>query len=245
MFIAVARISACIVERCEVLNVIIHLPPEFMKKTILLLSLGFCSLAHAATVTYSQNFGPLSIGSPSFIVSVPQFDPSLGTLTNVTLTLDGQTAGSTLVFDNEANVGGSVGLQVGTTITATSSFLSALVATPAQSTSGFVGPDDDGTPDYLGADSLTLAGGSGSDTDFNSSNVPAVLALVSGLGTINVDITNSIFTNVSTAGIFGPTDVTPGTFSGTVSVTYDYVPEPSTALLGGLGLLGLLRRRRN
>jgi len=30
----------------------------------------------------------------------------------------------------------------------------------------------------------------------------------------------------------------------TIIVTYSYIPEPSTALLGGLGLLALLRRRR-
>jgi hypothetical protein len=218
-----------------------------MKKTLLVLAFaGVGPLANAATVSFFQNFGPTSIGSPLFSVTLPKFNPALGTLTKVTLTLDGQTSGSTLEFDNEAGVGGTVGLQVGTTITATSAFLSALVATPAQSTSGSVIGDDDGAPDFVGADALVLTGGSGSDSDFNSSTSAPVLASVTGPGTINVDLSNSIFTSTNTSGIFGPSIPTAGNFSGTVTVEYEYnlVPEPSSALLGGLGLLALMRRRR-
>jgi PEP-CTERM motif len=217
-----------------------------MKKFLIPVLLGSAACADAATVSFFQNFGPTSIGSPLFSVTLPKFNPALGTLTKVTLTLDGQTSGSTLEFDNEAGVGGTVGLQIGTTITANSSFLSALVATPAQSTSGSVVADDDGAPDYLGGDALVLTGGSGSDSDFNSSTSAPVLASVTGPGTINVDLTNSIFTSTTTSGIFGPSIPNAGSFSGTVTVEYEYnlVPEPSSALLGALGLLALMRRRR-
>lgn len=51
--------------------------------------------------------------------------------------------------------------------------------------------------------------------------------------------------NIGTASVNGSTIATTGTsrFS-TFSVSADAIPEPSAALLGGLGLLALLRRRR-
>ena len=51
---------------------------------------------------------------------------------------------------------------------------------------------------------------------------------------------------LSTTGGFGPIQQTPGQTQGTVTVTYDFVPipEPSTALLLGLGLLGFAARAR-
>ena len=83
-----------------------------MKKFLLVLAFaGVARCANAATVSFFQNFGPTSIGSPLFSVTLPKFNPALGTLTKVTLTLDGQTSGSTLEFDNEAGVGGTVGLR--------------------------------------------------------------------------------------------------------------------------------------
>ena len=37
---------------------------------------------------------------------------------------------------------------------------------------------------------------------------------------------------------------TPALVTGDVTITYNFVPEPGAALLGGLGFLALLRRRR-
>lgn len=51
---------------------------------------------------------------------------------------------------------------------------------------------------------------------------------------------------LSTTGGFGPIQQTPGQTSGLVTVTYEYaaIPEPSTALLVGMGLMGLAVRAR-
>jgi MYXO-CTERM domain-containing protein len=68
--------------------------------------------------------------------------------------------------------------------------------------------------------------------------------LLSGLtpGNYTIQIYTESYTNaVNSAGnIFG---FTAG--AGNPTATFTLVPEPSAALLGGLGLLGLLRRRRN
>jgi hypothetical protein len=64
-------------------------------------------------------------------------------------------------------------------------------------------------------------------------------ATVDGTGTLNVFIGNQ--QNVNSG-------VTPGVTNSRTwfdGVGYEVIPEPSAALLGGLGLLGLLRRRRN
>jgi hypothetical protein len=64
-------------------------------------------------------------------------------------------------------------------------------------------------------------------------------ATVDGTGTLNVFIGNQQIVN---------SGVTPGVTNSRTwfdGVGYEVIPEPSAALLGGLGLLGLLRRRRN
>jgi len=87
----------------------------------------------------------------------------------------------------------------------------------------------------------------------NGSNLNAVLT---GFGNIpnNGDVPNSLDAGIDLTGIAGLTKVL-GTYSaaGTnlnapgsgVIVLNNAVPEPSAALLGALGVLGLLRRRRN
>lgn len=58
------------------------------------------------------------------------------------------------------------------------------------------------------------------------------------------DITGLAATSISFTGgspVFTDSSLTG---SGLITVTYTYIPEPSTALLGALGMLALLRRRR-
>lgn len=208
----------------------------------------------AATTSDSDTFTSISIGAPSFTIMLDKFDPLLGQITKVTLTLNVNTSGSTMSFDNEAGSSGTVTLGVGTSVTATPDYLSQLTLNAAQSGGPTaVAADNDGAPDFVGTDSFTISGGIGSGSDNDMSTLASILSsFVAQISPPDPQfatvISNSIFTSTSTSGIFGPISTSPGTFSGDLTVVYEYTPTPeptSTLLLGSAGALMAFRRRRS
>lgn len=206
--------------------------------------------AQAASVSYNTNYGPTSVSSAPFNVQLPKFDPSLGTLVKVTLTLDANTDSGSIAWDNEGAVGGTVDLGIGAEVTATAPSALTAVAVPLQVGNATVDADNDVAADFIGTDSFSVTGGSGSDSDTDMSTLPAVLTAYTAafLGEqFDVNIAPSIETFLSTSGAFGPINPTPGLTDGLVAVTYEYTTIPTPAA-GGMALMGLaglaLRRRR-
>jgi fibronectin-binding autotransporter adhesin len=99
--------------------------------------------------------------------------------------------------------------------------------------------------------SLTLGNASGAVSDFDQSLsynwLIADFAAVSGFSSDKFTVNTGSFTN-SFTGNFGVALGNSGTIGGDntqIWLTYTAIPEPKTALLGVLGVLLLLRRRRN
>jgi hypothetical protein len=199
--------------------------------------------ANAVPFTYSDTYGSITVGSAAGWagVSLAKFDPSLGTLTKVTLTLDSNTSPSVIGWDNEAGIASDVTLGIGTKVTINAFSIQAVTTMPLQTGLASVTADNDGwPPDYGGSDAFLFIGGSGSNSNSNSSTDAGVLALFTGVGTFDVWLSSSISTLVSTTTGWGSSITVAGQTSGTISITYEDIPIPEPATVTLLGLSGVV-----
>jgi hypothetical protein len=152
---------------------------------VVVIILGSMTTANAALLTYSDTYGPIDVGSAAGWAgaSLAKFDPSLGTLTQVTLILDANTFAGMIGWDNEATGASDVTLGVGAEVTINAFGTLATTAIPLQTGSSTVAADSDVAADYVGDDSFWVTGGLGSDNDSNSSTDAGILASFTGVGT--------------------------------------------------------------
>ncbi len=236
-----------------------------MKKTFLAtLTLGtlFAGSSYASLIiTQTKDFNFTPTGSADLIFS--KFDTMGGTRTllGVTVTTSVTKVGGSLYIDNDSLTGGSGTISQTVTISLSGRNLTdndgnVIASQQVSSTSthnATVGADDgdglnapgvnngfqSGGVDYDGTifgnttSSRTADVGSDNLTGYRTNGVGTYTINAAGLQGIDVNAISGV------AGSFSPAGAT-----GSVTITYTYVPEPSAALLGGLGLLALLRRRR-
>jgi len=222
-----------------------------MKRFLSLSTLGLGALiatagnVRADSVTYTDSI-PLTNGGWSANFTLTQFDPSLGTLTEVDFSLDGSVLGSVTAKNTDVapenittnisailklkNPGGSSNIVVSSPIWTTTDLAVAVGA------------------------SVTHANETGSDPQTNSytaSNGSKFTQFI-GTGNITLPVTAASATSASASGNVNANLSTSS--SANIDVTYDYtpgtpvVPEPATmsvVLLGGaIGIGSLLRCRR-
>lgn len=225
-----------------------------MKSRIILLSLVCSGFASAVTIVQVQPFSFIPGNTIPLVFN--EFNPAWGTLNSITITTNVTKSGGALYVDNEAGSPASGNISQSVTIT-----LDSLDVTLLADPTGLIGSNVTATSVY--AASTTADNGDtpgvvdvdtpGHDYDgtafgpvstFETKNVrPLVLSDYMGTGTFTINAIGSQGFNTSAFG-GASVAIAPATVSGNVTITYDYVPEPGAALLGGLGMLALLRRRR-
>src|SRR5579875_2319775 len=192
-----------------------------------------CAPAFANSISYSASFPTTT--SFSIPISLPQFNPSMGTLTSITFTFDGQTTGSATVTNNSGATGS---YQV-----SISSNLKLL--DPTNNTLISITPSFNQTLNIANGDSGTATGTSPVDT--GSTTITSGFSPYAGLGDESFTVSGEGIGGVAGPSPFTVDSITKG--EGTITITYNtsmVVPEPATVALFGRGLLalGLLYQRR-
>ncbi len=219
---------------------------------------GFSS---AATIVQTQSFGFLPNDSQALTFN--KFNTALGSLTSVTVSVSMNKTGGRFEVDNDSLDSGTIDLThsvIGSlsssvslaktggvtfvgqsgSVTASNTFSATIGATSGDPLNAFNAQP--GNVDYVRFDP---ANSSASD----SGNIEsAFISQYAFAGAQTYDITFNATQSVGVTGLGGLQQaLVVSSISGDVTVTYNYsaVPEPTSALLGGLGVVALLRRRRH
>ena len=233
-------------------------------KTLFTLTLftALAGFSSAATIVQTQAFSFVPNGGANLLFN--KFNTTLGTLNSVTVSVLMNKNGGRFEVDNDSATGGTLTLTH--TVTGLLSSPVSLVKTGGASSVGQSGSVT--AVSTLG--SVTIGATTGDPTNaFNAQPASADYvsfspSSTSASDTGNIDagfISQYAFAGSQTFGMtFGGLQTVQATgvsglqqsftvsdVLGNVTVTYNYtaVPEPASALLGGIGCLALLRRRRH
>lgn len=213
---------------------------------LILVSLAV-SVVQADTLTYNYSVSLQSVGwSEDF--TLPQFDPSLGTLNSITFTLQGTVNGDAKFESLDAQPS-TVAMDLSSTLQLQRPGGTILVQViPLASTVDNVGAYD-GTIDFGGSSGKTYSGLSDTKTDSFISNPPSAsdLTLFTGTGNIILPVVATASSSSSGPGSLITQFSTKASAYATVVYDYTPVPEPTgmIAMLAGFsGLVGFVRRRR-
>jgi hypothetical protein len=185
----------------------------------------------ADVVSYTSTF---SIGGQnSQLLTFPRFNPSLGTLTGVSLTASNLLISSiSAIWDSEV-AGGTATFSPTVRTSLSVSGPGVSVQTPLTTSTGSsrtVAADSDGAPNFFGADATTF------NTSFSFSNLSGTSLsplAYQGVGSVTVTASRGSTTYSPTSGgLFAISVSNSGTSAGTVSLGYTFTPVPeSNALL--------------
>lgn len=205
----------------------------------------------AQTVSFVQNFSITGHNNPTPL-SFSQFNPSLGTLTGITLSFTGTASGSFSVTDVDPFAQTSVNTLTGRMLVIFPSLASGTFQqNPANTLTSNVSPalpyvitTQGGTANFTLASS-TLNGMTDEDV-YNQVTSGNANAYFVGTGTVTPDILQSLSLDF-TAGDPPTRDLSGVTTPGVATLTYVYtVPEPSSVALAavGVGFAAVLAKRR-
>ena len=171
-----------------------------------------------------------------------KFDAALGTLTAVTIEVNGFSDAGTLTWTlNSGQPASFVTVGIGATLLIDTPTTENILVNPTTENSGLV---DNPSPN-----SISVTGNNSTDTETeNVGSGDFGIYTASFIGeTFNLTFDGFLYTNVSTSGGSGIANSPTGTLGGgdvTVTYEYDAIPEPASLILVGLGSIAILGRRR-
>jgi PEP-CTERM motif len=220
----------------------------------LLTALALSASAHAATLDVQTHvFVPTATNWESTLL-VPQFDPALGDLSSVTLTLVGEATGSASV-ESLDTAPSDLLIVLRAQVSLTQPGGSVLTTTPTSSQS-FAASAFDGGIDFAGTSGRVFGDLSFGSSESMTLTDTSLLAPYIGTDSVSLQVRASGTSTASGAGnVLSLLQTTAGA---SVTVAYDYtpamnpgdpvapVPEPGTyaLMLMGLAWVGVVTRRR-
>jgi hypothetical protein len=217
---------------------------------IIVFAAALCGSAQAAVVSFSDTIGPTGTDW-SGTLDLYKFDPSLGTLTEVRLALNGSLTAfggyeNTKTFSQTARMLYYVTQSLGFSATDMPAFTMNTVGGSMTSVNYGTVAAFDGILDYAGASGKTVQFVNEARTDNYVYTTPADLAKFVGTGSLVYDLVyGADATAEVTMGGSGANTFMSRSYAGAgATVEYVYTPVPEPMTLGLLGLGGLLLRRR-
>ncbi|MGE5595400.1 MAG: choice-of-anchor E domain-containing protein [Hyphomicrobiales bacterium] len=172
------------------------------------------------TVSHSADF-PETVTDWALTKSLPQFDPSLGTLRSVTIT-NSATITSAIKAESLDSAPATISATVSGTLTITAPGGRALAALPTVNAGSFDAAAYDGVADFAGPSGHDF--GSHTANDDNSVTISDPAALAAYVGTGSVSFAGSVIASSRTSGSGNVLNRINTTASGRIDVTYTYSP---------------------
>jgi hypothetical protein len=222
-----------------------------MKKTFITTITCAATVAFAAPAAKAASYTVFS-GDPVNLVnafsdvnfSIPQFDPALGTLTGVTVrVLQSNLTGSFIVTNNGLNATNVEGLRSSLGVRPVTTDLGYDLTTKTIEP-GLTSSNSDSSTTINPAESVTFFITETIHT-FDDRSISSVnFSAYEGAGNVIFGIQNQFTVFIGGGNFTLDSTNTSTTTQMGITYTYEAIPETSSALLGGIGMLLLLRRRR-
>jgi hypothetical protein len=218
---------------------------KFIPSLIVAGAMALSTAASAATVVYNSNVITPKTTDYSDALSIPKFDPALGALQSIKVTLFGNLEGFVRFESLDASAT-TVTTNLTATLTLTRPDNTTIVVTiPAFSETRNVAAYD-GVTDFAGPSGFTSPDIIASSSNFVTLTSATDLALFTGPGVLNGPLLAAGVSSATGAGNLITQFHTEAGGYASVEYTYAAVPEAATwaLMLSGFGLVGIALRRR-